>query len=304
MKIRIECSNCGQEFPITSEQWVALGLRDLPRRCPACTDARQHRRPWNTVVEREQLGAWDGVLIALPEAWFETFTQRGEAHHDRPCRRCVIKGNRGQGVSWTGRIDVYDFRTSGGVGKVRLMRVEKGAGKPKPLARADRMEALADSLEADARDPSIDDEAAFVEVPPDVASRVAEIRLEARGLRASVDAETEAQIAREGALYHEEYEYLVIEDSELPEPTRALVFARVDYKTTMKGLGRQYDCSLDCAHAEHAIRLTSSCRSGRFGSQMAVALVSDDSPVVGRITGDVEEVRVWDLAHPRGARME
>lgn len=301
MRIKLECPECSNEFVISTEQWKVLGLNQLPKRCPQCADVAQRRRPWDTVVERELLDEWRAVKIAIPSEWFERLP--AQRRNDRPFVRATVKGDRGQGVSWTGRIDIYDFRSGGpgSIGDVRLMHVTKKAGKPTLIGCAERRERLADELEADARETMA--ETGSPEPDSNVSARVAELRTEAHDMRSRVTSEMEGQIAREGALFHRDYQYLVIEDSEFEEPTSALVFARADYKTTLKGFGRQYHATLDVGEALWSVRLSSSCRSGRYGSEMAVAIVGE-APVVARTTGDVEDVRAWSMAYPWGRRMD
>ena len=104
-----------------------------------------------------------------------------------------------------------------------------------------------------------------------------------------------------GVEYPATYTYLVIEPAEPgSEPTAALVFPSVCYKTTLKGLGRQYHASLDTSRGIWATRLSSSARSGRFGCYGAIAIVDDQHPVVTKQTGDVKSKRYFTLAHPDG----
>ncbi len=85
------------------------------------------------------------------------------------------------------------------------------------------------------------------------------------------------------------------------EPTAALILASVNYKTTLKGLGCQWYCSLNSEQALWACRFSNRARSGRFGNDGAVAVVNDSHPVVTRQNGDEEGEWVYTLSHPEGA---
>lgn len=99
--------------------------------------------------------------------------------------------------------------------------------------------------------------------------------------------------------YSPEYTYLALEPSKFEVPTAALVLASVAYKTTLKGLGRQWHCRLS-DQALWSLGISNSARSGRFGIEGLVAVVDDDHPVVAEQYGDVETEVRYDLSHPSG----
>lgn len=85
----------------------------------------------------------------------------------------------------------------------------------------------------------------------------------------------------------EKQKYLVLEPSE-EESELKLYWIRADYKTTLKGLGRQYHAQIDLTTAVWAKEFYSSCRSGRYGSKMALVIVSPDHPAYYKQTGDIQ----------------
>ena len=89
-------------------------------------------------------------------------------------------------------------------------------------------------------------------------------------------------------VYPPSYQYLVIEPSIEAEPEMELVSVSVDYKTTLKGLGRQWEASLDCSSAFWSKEMSCSVRSGRAGTYGALAVVSASRPVHARQWGDLE----------------
>jgi hypothetical protein len=125
--------------------------------------------------------------------------------------------------------------------------------------------------------------------------------------------ETQTWLKKDGSMgmtaYHAAYEYLSIDPPEGGvrndhSAQYALCFSSVYYKTTLKGLGRQFHAGLDTDRAEWAYRLGSQARSGRFGNEMAIAIVTDRSPVFGTSTGDVEFRKIWSLSCPGGVEIQ
>jgi len=106
--------------------------------------------------------------------------------------------------------------------------------------------------------------------------------------------------------YSDTYLYVVIEPMPFAdtEPTMALVLASVDYKTTLKGFGRQWHASLDDSRALWSVRLSNQARSGRFGTLGCLAVVDDSHPVVATQTGSLENTREWTFFGHNGPRRE
>jgi len=99
--------------------------------------------------------------------------------------------------------------------------------------------------------------------------------------------------------YSPTYTYLGVEPA-LTEPTAALILTSVDYKTTLKGFGRQWRASLDANKALWRCELSRRARSGRFGILGAVAIVDDEHPVIVVQTGDVKTETRFNFSHPTG----
>ncbi len=99
--IKMECTKCGREFPVSPAHFAELGFKNLPKRCPTCIDMAQNRP--SVVQERKLIRVYDGVeIINLPTTWQEVAT--GEK--DVPSYNISVKGSR-FGASWSGRIDVF-----------------------------------------------------------------------------------------------------------------------------------------------------------------------------------------------------
>lgn len=253
MNIKLECARCGNGFQINTVHLKSIGLHQIPDKCPTCCDRSKHHPAARVVVRREMIEEWDRVRIAIPTDFFTAFHSRD--YGDRPCRRASLRGNMGQGVSWDGRIDLYDFRYHPEhLGRVRLMEVEHEAG---------------------------------------------EERIERRKSESG-------EILEEKIAYSPVYRYLSIDPLDGPvydehSARAAMVFARVEYKTTLKGFGRQYYAGIDADRAIWSMRMSSQARSGRFGTEMVLAIVDDEHPIVSKVTGDIQNEKWYTLRHPHGA---
>ena len=147
---------------------------------------------------------------------------------------------------------------------------------------------------------------ALAETLPSVARvRVMEVEHEAGHVRAekrgsSVYGLAPHPVQHVEVEYPSTYQYMVLEPTDA-EPAAALVLASVDFKTTLKGYGRQWHAALDASGALWAVEISSSARrTGRFGVYGAIAVVDDDHPVIGREWGDVKSHRRFTLSFPGG----
>ncbi len=105
--------------------------------------------------------------------------------------------------------------------------------------------------------------------------------------------------------YSPTYTYIVIEPMPVDtEPTMALVLASVDFKTTLKGFGRQWGCEFDISQTLWSCHLSNRARSGRFGQQGCIAIVDDEHPVTARQIGGVTSERRWNFSNSSGRRDE
>ncbi|OGF82440.1 hypothetical protein A3B18_03810 [Candidatus Giovannonibacteria bacterium RIFCSPLOWO2_01_FULL_46_13] len=168
---------------------------------------------------------------------------------DRPCLRAVIKGSSlGRGASWSGRLDIY---------------------------------CLAEKLPSVAR-------VRVMEVTHVSGQRRMERHKDAEGAVPGVSLSHPGQPTRTVEVeYSPTYTYLVLEPTG-EEPLAALIFTSVNYKTTLKGFGRQWYASLDTSAALWVRELSSSARSGRFGAYGAVAVVDEGHLVIAKQWGDIE----------------
>lgn len=246
--IKIICSICGNEFVADPKTMGALGLRHVPKKCPACCDKQQGRALEAMAVSRYCLQEFPAVAIHLPEKLFAPFQAR---QSDRSVLRAVIKGNSlpgWGGVSWDGRLDVFCLaETVPSVARVRVMEVTHAAGQH---------------------------------------------RVEKHGTPMGPKNEVEVE-------YDPTHTYLALEPSE-ENPSAALILVSVDYKTTLKGFGRQWHARLDAVGALWATELSRSARSGRFGVYGAVAVVDDDHPVVVEQTGAIKRRLIYHCSNPGG----
>jgi hypothetical protein len=237
---QVKCNKCDSEFSFDVAEYLNLGIKNIPKKCPKCLDISQGRPETARVEKREQLQVWSPVRIELPAEKFGKFQSK---ETDRATLRAVFKGSDGQGISWDGRMDVYcPAEKLPEIAEVRLMRVTHSKGH---------------------------------------------VREERHG-------EVMGEKTLRTVEYSPEYEYLVIlpVDDEEVKAEMKLVYVSASYKTTLKGFGRQYYASLDTESAIWAHKMSSSARSGRFGSRMALALVDKDHPVISEITGDIQDYQV------------
>jgi len=210
--------------------------------CPTCKDDIDHRS--SIVIDRQLIGGpWLCVVESLPGDW-EEFRGRPD---DEPSWRIVVKGSK-FGVVWSGRIDIYaqhDFR-SGQVVEVAEIEVRHKVKRvvtkrsTSPFVQLRGGPAVINHVE---------------HLPPraPVGEEVIETR---RYLRMDVP-------------------------SELPENTSGLprlVWLMASWKTTLKGLGRQYCYRLSGAPIASWV-VKGQCRSGRFGTEAALAIVDDEHPL-------------------------
>lgn len=173
---------------------------------------------------------------------------------DKPILRAIVKGSTlHDGASWSGRIDIYAY----------------GPSLPS-VARVRVMEVT--HAAGQVRE-----------------ERIKNVEMAVPGVSLSHPGQPSTVVRRE---YSPTYQYLALEPAQ-GEPVAELVFARVRYKTTLKGFGRQYHASLDISRALWAVRLSSSARSGRFGTYAAIAIVDRDHPVFGRVWGDIQAEYAW-----------
>jgi hypothetical protein len=211
--------------------------------CPACKDYLDHRP--SVVVERTLVGGpWCCTIESLPGRLIEFRGQKD----DEASWRLVVKGQE-FGVSWSGRIDIFaehDFQPGQVVEvseievkhKVKLIEVSR-ATSPFTQFRGGPAEVThQERRPADWRE----------------GEEVIETR---RYLRLDACADLTAE-----------------NSPDLPR----LVWRMADWKTTLKGYGRQWKRALRGAPVAEW-RVTGSCRSGRYGATAALAIVNAEHPL-------------------------
>jgi hypothetical protein len=234
--LNMQCTECGGIFPMNQKTYIELGLTQFPKRCPTCLDKRQGRP--TVALERKQLQEWKGVEVKRFPFALLPFQS---SIHDLPIKRCNIKGDAGQGVSWNGRLDVYSYLPDDNIiGKIidiRLMEITRNRKVSEKNEHGEEVKRLIEG---------------------------------------------------------EKQQYLVFEPSEEQPSGMKLVWLRADYKTTLKGFGRQYNAKVDTENSIWAYQVSSACRSGRFGTYMAIAIVAPGNPAREIVWGDIQREEYFE----------
>lgn len=218
---------------------------DLPTgqtHCPTCLDKRQHRR--SVVLSRERVAEFAGVRIdSLPGEW-QAFRGRKK---DREQFVIDVPGSV-FGSSWSGRIVVraYQIFRPGDTVLVRVMR-------------------------------------AVHEVRVKYESRQRN-NWQGAALGESPVSEYQKRIVlpyhnEEGELEQETREYIVLESCER-EPEYRMVYASSRTKTTLKGLGAQYEGRLDASKAVWSVSCSGGMRSGRAETVAVLAVLPLSEKIV------------------------
>jgi len=173
---------------------------------------------------------------------------------DVPACKLTIKGDR-YGASWSGRIDLFALRApeKGDIVSIREMEAQH---------RVKVVRELRSTLEYGS-----------VTVEREIPITTTE----------EEEPEAEKVIRTR--------KYLVIEPFDGPATSR-LVWAEAHTKTTLKGFGRQYWASITGDPVASWI-VSGGYRSGRAGTTGALAIVSEDRPLVVEKTGDISGEEVY-----------
>lgn len=206
--------------------------------CQPCKSYLDHRP--SVVVEERTLvgGPWYCIVESLPGRLIEFRGQK----QDEASWRLTVKGAE-FGVSWSGRIDIFaehDFRPGQVVEvseievqhKVKIVEVERSTS-------------------------------AFTQLKGGPATSTHRERLPHNAPRGEAVIETRRYLRLDAC------PNLTAENS--PELPR-LVWREADYKTTLKGYGRQYAHRLVGAPIQEW-RVRGGCRSGRYGTEASLAIV-------------------------------
>ena len=140
-------------------------------------------------------------------------------------------------------------------------------------------------------------------VPEVVRVRIMEVNHESGQTRRQKFGNMTSGVHYDDVTYSGRYRYMVIEPTDA-EPTAALVAASVNHKVTLKGFGLQWGCTLDTSKALWSCQMSNSARSGRFGNQGCIAIVDDDHPVIGHITGKYPASWIFSQSHPLGLQQD
>ena len=90
MDIEFICQRCGDKFVVNTQNYKALGLNQMPRKCPGCADKIQ-KHDGVQVIERTCIEKFSAVRICLPE---NLFVLNSPKHRrERDYRKAVLKGN-------------------------------------------------------------------------------------------------------------------------------------------------------------------------------------------------------------------
>lgn len=269
MKFEIrDCGVCHGEF-------VAYEMEDgrMPTACQKCNSLLKARHP-GVVEGRKCLEVYRSVKVVtdLP-AWKIITTKTGD------CFKTDIMGRQG-GASWRGRIVIWARgfgETPPKTGDYVNVRLMESTIRPKRKTIGRKLDKLSGPISKQAWDLA----RSQVVEGSDMDSLVAEAKRE-----------VEERFAEElGRL--ETHVYVVLEpatpDEELTEDERKanlmLVFANAYSKTTLKGLGRQFHANLETENVVSVLgRAYGGARSGRFGTDYVLAVVSPDHPLIRRFS--------------------
>jgi len=95
--------------------------------------------------------------------------------------------------------------------------------------------------------------------------------------------------------YSPTWQYISIDpiDGDPTEELETLLLSiwRTDYKTTLKGFGRQYHSSWDTSRMLWSYSMGSSARSGRFGSSIIVGIIGKENPIIEIFSEDGHKIQ-------------
>jgi len=268
LSIRVSCKICGQQFAFSPRVLLSMGHTHVPKRCPACCDVSQDR-PDQTFGRKCLFSSVARVHSLPPGEWVRVQnTANGKA--DRTVWHLTLKGKY-YGADWRGRIDIWahtvDPPKAGDVVEVAHMQVRKTV--------------------------AIQTEGRF--------------RLD-RNLQSTVDYEVSrrvplTQAGNEGVQIKEETtDYVSL--LSLPPGTRMrtlgkrLLWAEAYSKTTFKGLGRQFEATLDGGLWHMEVR--GGVRSGRATTTAWLAVADFETPVL-YLYRDLESLAETTAMIPRSS---
>lgn len=272
MEMRV-CGNCGENFAVYEQ----IDENTPQKNCPKCASLRRARRT-GVVQTRKCLEEYRGVQIItdLP-TWNDVRSRAGHS------LKSVTKGSQG-GASWSGRIDIWargfdKAPTNGDFVNIRLM---ESSVEPKPEMVEARLEKYAGVISRQAGD----DPAKIEEVTARFKKELSQI-------------EKRRYIVLEPATPNEDL------DEEERNAHLMLVFESAYSKVTLKGFGRQFRSSIN---TENVISVLGSAaggaRSGRFGTEYILAVVSPDHPLVMKFFEKGEVTTTMYPPLPQGIEME
>lgn len=258
------CPSCGNDFESPFKRGA------YQKYCPTCLDERQ-RKP---SVIQERLSLFGPVLVkieSLPGEWHEFALKNSP----EPSYVIDTSGAR-YGVRWSGRI---------------VIRADK-AWQPGDVVLFEEVEAQHKVLSVAytrhwmTEDDEPRERRASVGVPPALKDETAEVlRWVTTEVHKTFPDATVSDIEVEAETI-ETRRYVRLDavagiedpDDEQYESLPRLVFTQAPYKTTLRGIGRQYGYKLSGSPL-WAQEISGSVRSGRMGSRAMLALVDDEHPL-------------------------
>ena len=111
LTVTLKCSVCSKDFNFAPTSYDIMGLRAMPKRCPACNDERQGRP--SICVERicvysEIVKVGVSAVELLQKMWLMEKEDQHFESTDFQCWSLAVKGGW-FGASWQGRIQLFSY---------------------------------------------------------------------------------------------------------------------------------------------------------------------------------------------------
>lgn len=290
LELQLSCRTCNRTFPASIPAMLERGLKNIPRRCPSCTDYAQKRPEIaeSTVCLRE----WPAVrLVSFPAArgigWALVQHSPGRPLRetedaDRADWVLDIRGRDLGEVAWSGRIVLRApetvFAESPWPGTLVGIREMESTRRVRLIlgSRTTLQNGSAPTrCNVGMHDPRTDEE--IVAGAEEVAASH-----DTRAIPDSFHVERILETRR----------YLVLGTRAAEDQGLSLYWLRGRSKETLKGYGRQYHDELLTDAADAAWPISASCRSGRI-TELGALVIARPGVCGVRHREDGNEDVVW-----------